>query len=331
MHPKVIVTVDGKPVAGAFYERLVSLVITDRDGKRSDSVAIELADGPPDYLALPRRGAVIRVQLGYVETRVRDMGAFVVDEVSGNCLPYALRITGRAADLRDGKLKERKERHWDRKSLSDIVKQLADENGLTPVITGSIGSHVYDWLGQQDESDMHFLERLAGRHNALFTVKDGRLVFSAKGTGTSASGAALAIVTIAPQRMITGSCRFQFADRGKFKKVVAYYQDRDKAKRTEVGVDADPKGEATFRIPEPFASIAEADKAAEAKARELMRGGLSASVTVPGDTSIRAGAPLVFEGVRPGLDGEKLVIETATHRFSKPQGYLTEIAAKSRK
>ena len=330
MQPRAIVTVDGQPVAGAFYERLISLAVADRDGARADTVSMELADGPPAFLALPRRGALVRVQLGYVGADFRDMGGFTVDQVSGGCLPYSMTITGRSADLRAGKMKERKERHWDHKTLGDIIEEIAGENGLTPVVSGKIGAHVYDWLGQQDESDMHFLQRLAERHNALFTVKEGRLVFAEKGAGAAASGQALAPVIVTPERVITGTCRYQFADRAKYRKVVAYYQDRDEAKRKEIGVDADPDGEATYRIPEPFASPAEADKAAQAKARELMRGGLTASVSVPGDTLIRAGAPLKFDRVRAGLDDEDLIIDTATHRLDKSKGYVTEISGKSK-
>ncbi len=42
---------------------------------------------------------------------------------------------------------------------------------------------------------------------------------------------------------------------------------------------------------------------------------------------IRAGAPLIYAGVRPELDGIEFIIETATHTLSK-SGYTTAIEAK---
>ena len=36
-HPKVLVDIDGVPVSGLFFERLISLNITDREGMRSRS------------------------------------------------------------------------------------------------------------------------------------------------------------------------------------------------------------------------------------------------------------------------------------------------------
>jgi hypothetical protein len=49
---------------------------------------------------------------------------------------------------------------------------------------------------------------------------------------------------------------------------------------------------------------------------------------VSGDTAIVAGAPLLFSGVRPGLDGVPYLIDTATHDYSKSAGFLTKISGK---
>src|SRR5690606_28134074 len=122
MHPIIEMTVDGQPVAGAFYERLVSLTVTDKEGVSSDTFSAELNDGPPNFLALPRTGAIVEIRLGYREAGVSSVGTFTVDKVEAKCLPYGVTISGKAADLRNSKLKETQERHWDNKTLGDIVK-----------------------------------------------------------------------------------------------------------------------------------------------------------------------------------------------------------------
>lgn len=328
MHPVVEVTIDGKAVAGAFYERLVDLSVTDKEGVSADTFSVNLNDGPPDFLALPRTGAIAEIRLGYRATGVSSVGRFTVDKVEAKCLPYSLSVSGKAADLRGGKLKENQERHWDQKTLGDIVAEIAGEAGLRPTIDQAIANHRYDWLAQQDESDLHFLERLARRHNALFSIKSGRLVFAERGSGNGAAGTFVGSVFVTPAIILQGSCSFEANDRTRYSKVVAYYQDRDNAERVEVEADADADGDSVFRIPEPFADPAEADKAAQAKAKDLERGKGSASVTVVGDTSIIAGAPLIFDGVRPGLDGVPYMIETVTHEYSKSAGFRTKIDAK---
>lgn len=326
MQPRIEITIDGNPVAGTFYERLVSVTVTDKEGISSDTIDIELNDGPPQFLAIPRKGAIIDVKLGYGS--LRTLGQYTVDKVTPKCLPYSMSISGKAADLRSGKLKERQERHWDDKTLKDIVDEIASESGLSAAVDDEIGAVKYDWLGQQDETNIHFLRRLERRHNALFSIKNGKLIFARRGSAQSSTGSFVGSVVVTPDIVVLGSCSFEANDRTKYKKVVAYYQDKDKAKRVEIEADGDEEGDSVFRIPEPFASPDEADKAAQSKAADLKRGEGAASVTIVGDTGVSAGAALLFQNIRPGLDGVPYVIDTATHTYSKTAGYQTAISAK---
>lgn len=319
MYPRVEVTVDGEPVAGAFYERLISVTVTDEEGTKSDSFDMELSDGPPNFLAIPRKGAIVSIRMGFGKELI-DKGVFTVDKIDLDCLPYKMSISGKAADLRAGKLKERQERSWDKATIGDIVGQIAGESGLTPAVDADLASHKYEWIGQQDESNIHFLRRLAERHNALFAVKQQRILFTRLGSGLSASGAVLGSVILTPDKIKLGTLKVEVNDRTKYSKVVAYYQDKDKAKRIEVEADGDADGDSVFRIPEPYASPAEADKAAQAKAKDLQRGEGGVSVTVIGDAGISAGLPLLFAEVRPGVDGVPYIIKTAKTTYTKPSG-----------
>ena len=316
MKPRVEVSIDGVPVAGHFYERLLSLTVTDEEGMKSDTVDIELNDGPPNFLAIPRKGAIISVKMGFGDDLV-PKGVFTADKVNVDCLPYKMSISGKAADLRSGKLKERQERSWDKSKLGDILSQIASESGLTPAVDDDLADFEYEWLAQQDESNINFLRRLAERHNGLFAVKQRRLIFTRLGSGLSASGAPLGSIILTPEKIKVGSLKVEINDRTKYSKVVAYYQDSDKAERVEIDADADAEGDSVYRLPEPYASPAEADKAAQAKAKELQRGEGSVSVTVIGDAGIDAGLPLLFADVRPGVDGVPYIIKTAKTSYTK--------------
>lgn len=327
MKPRVEVSIDGVPVAGHFYERLLSLTVTDEEGMKSDTVDIELNDGPPNFLAIPRKGAIISVKMGFGDDLV-PKGVFTADKVNVDCLPYKMSISGKAADLRSGKLKERQERSWDKSKLGDILSQIASESGLTPAIDDDLADFEYDWLAQQDESNINFLRRLAERHNGLFAVKQRRLIFTRLGSGLSASGAPLGSIILTPEKIKVGSLKVEINDRTKYSKVVAYYQDSDKAERVEIDADADADGDSIYRLPEPYASPAEADKAAQAKAKELQRGEGSVSVTVIGDAGIDAGLPLLFADIRPGVDGVPYIIKTAKTAYTKTGGL--EVAVSGR-
>lgn len=321
MKPQCVVTVNGKPVTGDFLRRLSECEIVDRDGVASDSVRLRLDDNPP--AEIPQPGARIDVSMGYDGALV-PMGSFIADEVEVECLPYAITITGRAAEM-GGAAKEMRRRHWDDATLSDIIGTVASDLGVQPVVDAALGGFRYEWLGQIAESNAAFLERLAERHGALFSIKAGRLVFARRGAGLSASGKPLTGMVIAPARLVTGSCRVTFSTRSAYRTVKASWMDRTSGRKRTVEIEGDPEGASDFEIGQPFASEDEARQAARAKAASLGRGKLAFTASLLGDPSIRAGAPCQFAGVRPGVDGIPLLIEEAIHRFSKTGGYTTDI------
>ena len=323
--PRAEIKVNGKPVATLFNERLISVTIVDKEGVTSDTISCDLNDSNP-FAEIPKKGDTITAALGYLETGIADFGSYTVDDPEVRCLPYGMFVNGKGANVRD-KAKQHRSRHWDKKTVKDIVSQIAGENGLSPVIDGEVGAYKYEWFGQQDESDLHVVERLARRHDALFSIKDGKLIFVKKGSGQAASGKALTAVVATPFNIVEGTCRINFAHRNKFKKVKGRHQDRKQAKLVEVEEDSDEEGTAEYTLPEPYADPDEAKKAAKAKAKQLKSETIRTSVTLWGDPTIRAGAPFTYSGVRPGVDGIEFVIETATHTISKA-GYTTQVEAK---
>lgn len=325
MTPIAEITVNGKPVASLFNERLISVTIVDKEGTTSDTISLELNDGNP-FAEIPRKGDIIEAKIGYEETGVADFGKYTADDPEVRCLPYGMTVNGKGADMRET-LKEHKSRHWDEKTVKDVVTEIAGEHGLTPQIDDEVGQHKYDWIGQEDESDLHFVERLAERHGALFSIKSGNLIFAAKGSGKSPSGQVLTQIVASPANIVVGTCRIKFGNRSKVKKVKGRVQDRGKAKLIEIEVESDSEGSATHTLPSPYADEAEAKKAATSKAKELKRQTITTSVTLYGHPAIRAGALFFYDGVRPEIDEIDFIIESATHKLSKG-GYTVDVEAK---
>lgn len=327
MYPKVFVDVDGVPVSGIFFERLVSLNIIDREGIQSDSLKLVFSDAAPHF-ASPRRGAIVNVTIlsgvGGAFT-----GAYVIDTVVHNCLPYTIEVSGHSADLR-AEMKTNKSRHWDDASVKDIVSEIAGEYDLDTKISDAVSSHVYHWFGQQDESDLHFLNRLAKRHNALFSIKNGVLLWLERGTGKTANGTAIPAVTILPFSLIEGECRVTETDVDHYATVKAFYQDRAGSRRQEVSVDADPEAEGEHVIREPFSSEEEARSAAEAYAKEMLRGQVKTSCGIVGRPALMAGQPVKYLGVRPGVDGREFIADTVRHSYSKSGGLKTSFRGQLR-
>lgn len=322
--PHAVINVNGQTIASGFNGRLISVNVEDKSGVTSDTVSIELRDGEP-FIEIPKKGDIIEVWLGYKETGVANFGKFTIDDPDIAMFPFQISISGKGADMRDG-LKSQKARHWDNKTIKDIMTDIANDNNLEPRIDDEIGAHQYKWLGQQDESDIHFGERLAKKHGAIFSVKDGKLIFAKKGNDKSTTGKELTVVIASPENITNSSAKVKFSYRSKFKNVKAHVQDKNTAKREDVSEESDVEGTADYEIAEPFATKDEAQAAAKAKAKELKSKTATTSVTLVGDPTIRSGAPFKYVNCRPEVDDLEFNIETATHEISK-SGYTVSIEA----
>ncbi|MBQ4826542.1 late control protein D [Leisingera sp. HS039] len=323
-HPIVHVTVDGAPVSGAFFNNLVKLIITDREGIRSDTLEMVFNDAPPHFQS-PRRGAVVKAAISYGGEVFT--GAYVVDRVEYACLPYTITVKGHSADLRAG-MKTSKTKHWDSASVKDIVKEKAGDHGLEAKISDAVSGHVYDWFGQQDETDLHFLERLARLHGALFAIKNGALLWLERGKGKTADGTVIPALQVLRPSVVKGTLKISETDVDRYAKVKCYWQDRKGAKRQEVVVDADPEASGEHTLRTPCGSKAEAEAAAKAAAREMMRGLIETSCSIEGRPGMVAGQLAFYSGVRPGVDGREFILDMVRHTYTKSGGLQTAFTGK---
>ena len=321
MTPEFRIEVDGQDVTGRINDRLLRLTITDEAGVKSDRLEFTV-DDRDNRVALPRTGAKVKVWLGWRETGVSYMGLFVVDEVEVAGVPEEITVRARAADMRSA-LKEQKTRHFRATTLGGVIRRIAGEHGLKPVVSDDLAGIEVSYLAQTEESDMHLLTRLARQHDATFKVADGRLLFVRRGKGKSASGRAMKVTL---SRIDLIRWRATIKERSKYKSVKARWHHRGEARaRTEKAGDGEP----AFTLRHEYPSKAEAKAAARARLRQLKRGARTLTCTTGGNPAIVAEAELVITGVRDGVDGDWR-IKTATHTLDAQAGYLTEIEAEAK-
>ena len=159
MTPDWQILADGIDVTANFNDRLLELTVTDHEGMKSDSCEI-MVDDRDGILALPRKGTLLTILMGYRETGLALMGLFTVDEVELTGFPRQMRISGSAADLRDA-LKSQRSKAYEGKTLGAVVGEIAARHGLGSAVSASLSGFSHDFLGQSEESDLHFLTRLA--------------------------------------------------------------------------------------------------------------------------------------------------------------------------
>lgn len=324
MKPLYFIVANGKPINSIVEARLKSLTVTDETGEQSDRFSLVLEDSAGD-LEMPKKGALVSISLG-LESLV-PLGTFTVDTVKASGPPNILQIDGSAAPFsasgeRKG-MQSRKSRSFDEKTIGDIVKQIAGEHGLNPVVSDELASINPGHLDQTDEGDVSFLNRIARDVGGVVKATNDRLAFVMRGASKTASGKTLPTVAI----VRTQSTRWEFvaADRGGYKSAVATYRDAGQAKTIEVVVgDGDP----VLRLPHIYSTESNARRAATSRLKDAERSsGGKLTISMPGRLDVLAESPIAVSGFRQGVDGS-FVVRRVEHSLSK-SGLTTSIDAES--
>lgn len=239
--PAVSVTVRPKPskdnegekakdISTLITHRLIQLTLTDNRGFEADQLDLEL-DDTDGLLALPSRGAILSVGLGWQNSPLTYKGEYTVDELTHDGPPDKVTIRARSADLR-GTLTNRHERSFHRTTIGKIVKQIAEENKLKPMVGKEFENEEVKHIDQTNESSINLLQRLAEQFDAIATVKNGNLIFIKAGNATTASGKLLPLFRIT--RSSGDSHSFSIAEGDNYKAVKAYWHNTQTGKRGEV-------------------------------------------------------------------------------------------------
>lgn len=314
------VSAGGQDVTGQLEDLGVSITITDAIGTESDRAEIEF-DDLGGQIESVETGVELLIWLGYVPG-LDFMGRYIVDEVNYEGWPQKVIVLARAADQRDS-LKERRVEAYEDRTLGDIFQEVAGRNGLQAAVSGQIASFHYAYIAQQEESDEEFASRLAGKHGAIATIKNGRLIVVPKGSGENPEGQSMGTFHVRrPGNLVSYSVVWK--DKPAHEKVEASWFDREEAELETVEEDASDHGP-VYRIREPFPTEDEAKEAARSKAIDIRRGEATATFEVEGDTEARAEMLLQCSGVRSKVDG-LWSIERVEHRVDGT--FTTMITAK---
>ncbi len=322
MTPDFRILADSADVSAAMRKRLVSLRLTDKEGMEADQIEIALID-PTGAVALPRRGAVLSVALGWKGEILTGKGTFIVDEVGEDGPPDTITIVARAADFR-ASLKDSREQSYTGTTLGAILAALAARNGLAPAVHPALAATAVAHLDQTNESDANLVTRLGNDYGAIATIKAGRLLFVPAGAGLAASGAALPAVTIS--RRDGDRHSFRAIDRdGSQTGVQAKWHDLSTGKTCFALAGAEGSVKTLKRV---HPTQAEAQAAADAAWAKCKRHAHEFRLTLAlGRPDVLAGAPLSLSGWRPEITGLSWIAGDVTHVLDGDGGFTTDIQA----
>ncbi|QZQ51977.1 phage late control D family protein [Erwinia persicina] len=360
LSPAFMVKVNSEDVTADISPRLISLTMTDNRGFDADQLDIEL-DDTDGQLAMPPRGAVISLFLGWKGQPLIGKGDFTVDEIEHHGAPDAMTIRARSADFR-GSLNSRREVSYHDTTLGEVITQVATRNDLKPMMGDGLAAVKVSHIDQTQETDAAFLTRIATLNGAVAAIKAGRLLFIKPGGGVTAAGKPIPQMTITRQDGDRHS--FSIADRGAYTGVTAsWLHTKDpKPKTNKIKIQRKPKvkhmralqhpaakkpkAKATtaakpveakegeymagsednvFAITTVYATKAAAMRAAQAKWSKLQRGVAEFSVTMAmGRADLFPETPVKVSGFKSVIDQQPWIISKVTHSLSG-SGFTTTL------
>jgi hypothetical protein len=317
-HPICRLVVDGRDITADITARLVSINLTDNRGMEADQLDIQLSDHD-GLLAIPPKGATIQLWLGWSDTGLIDKGNYTVDELEHSGAPDVLNIRARSADLREGLAKKR-ERSWHSQTLGAILTSIATEYGLQPLINAALSTIGLPHIDQAGESDLNLITRLASEHDAIASVKAGRLLFLPTGAATTASGLPLPHISLT--RADGDQHRYLDANRDTYTGAKAYYYETNSAQRKEAIAGS---GDNLKELRHTYTDQASALAAARAEWQRLQRGTATLSYV------LAKGRPELIPELTYSLTGIKAEISAIVwlggnvqHSFT-PDAYTTSL------
>ncbi len=305
--PTFELVVAGKNITRTVNSRLISLTLAESRGDEADQLDIEIDDAD-GKMHLPAKGAKLQLRLGWAGWGLEDKGEYLVDEVEHSGAPDRISIRARSADMKRA-LRQRAEHSYHQTTLGQVVQAIAARNGLQPKVDAALAGLAVEHIDQTGESDLHFLTRLARQHDAVATVKKGRLVVIPINGGQSASGAQLEGWTLT--RMDGDQHRYHSAERNAYSGVRAYWTDARAAEKKAVLVGTEDNEK---RLKDTYGSEQDALAAARAEMGRVERGKATMELTLAlGQPALMPQTPVRLQGFKPEVDATPWIVKKITH------------------
>ena len=318
-----MVTVAGTNITTTLTPVLISLSVSDKVGTHSDTASLEI-DDTDGRIVLPRIGAPVVVALGWEGEGVRVVFTGTVDEVRSSGSRGSgrtLSITAKGMDT-TSKPKQGQQRHFDDKTIVDILRQAGKSADVTEVeIDPSLASIRRTYFEMRDESFIHMGERLAREIGGNFRIQGAKAIMSKRG------GSYTSAVVAASGRNLHSWDISPSLGRTQYSQMRARWYDAQKAdwQETEEATSLSVEARHDHRYAKPDEGEATQQTASDRATSERDSG--EGSVTIEGDTAAIPDGLCIVTGARAGIDGPYR-IESVTHSYSRGGGFVTQLSLK---
>ncbi|PHO10340.1 phage tail protein [Malaciobacter canalis] len=297
--PGFMIQANGKDVTAAIQKNLISLSFHDEVNEKADELNIKVAG----EFARPAYQDELKLYMGYDE-QFTYMGSFLVQTTTRD-KKHVLSISATGVNFTNA-LKEKRDITYEKVSIKDICKQIAARSGIN--LKSDFDDTFVSCQVQSNESDLHFLNRLAKEYNAIFNIKNNTLIFTKK-IKDEKKNDDLPTYTINANNC--DSYSIKYSNKTLYKSCKSTWHDTKENKTQSITVGS---GEPVLINKGNFKNPAEAKGKAAAKLQRANQGLISGSLSIEGE-AIFAGGKLNL--VNTLEDDGEYQIKTVEHTFDQ--------------
>lgn len=327
---KPVVVVQGPKTANlldVWGDTLTSIRLHDAVGYQSDSCTLTFSVSPP-FPALPPKGTTYTVSVGWSFDALAKVGVYTVQNAALTGDPDSgveMTVECRAADLAAlGKSFD--SRHWDNKTVGEIVADVAKSLGMTALVAPVLRSIKIPYVARLEQEAFDFLSDVGDAVGGAIKAAGGRISMTERGSGKSASG--LVLPTIRFSYDAAYGFDFRFEPRGAYETSEGRWYDEAKGEWVEE--KATERGKGRLAKPHPAPSREEAKKGASALGDERGRQSATGEVEGPGDPAAVAGCPVEVAGFGPDADGTEWIAESIEHDIVPDGGWTMRVSLETK-
>ena len=356
---KLLFTGNRIDVSGDIAPDLLSFAYTDKETDEADEISITLKDPDGKWASTWKPdggelvdatiitgqtdavGNIINLLTGEANANSLHCGTFHVDSIRTSGSPRVMEMKGVSIPLDTPIRKKLKTKAWEKTNLKSISEIIAKDNGVG-LLWDCQENPEFDRCDQKRETDLKFLARLCKDNGISIKVTDKQIVIFDQASYEKKPP----IKTFTLRQSPITHWDFESQQSETYKSVTVSYRDPRKKTRgsaashkTKSNAKAtagknpavheytytDPTADANgqeYNLKKRATSIAEAERLAKAKLRELNCRRVTGSMTVIGDPQLVAGVVITCAGFG-SFDGAFIIAE-ATHTVGTG-GYTTNV------
>lgn len=275
----------GKNITKDIAPDLIGFTYNDNASGTSDDISIELKDNLRKWITswAPRKGDVVKPTIVISDWQYEGdkqklfCGTFLVDEPSYSGPPRVLSIGAVAVPANTGFMTTEKSRTWDRASVKKIAQTIASSAGLQLVFDSKVNP-VIGFIEQSDTPDVSFLFDVCQKSGLAMKLYNNKIVIFNEAEYESKD----TVATLIESDMISWSAKTTWTDTG-YDGCKVEYTDPDNGETLSYTFWAPGrKGrKKVYKENSSAKSIAEAQRLAKAKLRELNKKEYAFGCTLP--------------------------------------------------